>query len=134
MQAQPRELLRSIPGLELAEPAEQAICCGSAGIYNLVQPQAARELGERKARNVAATGAQVYASANPGCLVQVSTALRRAGHAAPGAPPGRARWTRRSAASRRSDCSEWPAADYRTRTAAEESGKELRQRSATTAE
>ena len=79
VQAQPRELLRSIPGLELAEPAEQAICCGSAGIYNLVQPEAAAELGERKARNVAAAEAQVYASANPGCLVQVSNALRRAG-------------------------------------------------------
>jgi glycolate oxidase iron-sulfur subunit len=77
--AQPRELLRSIPGLELAEPAEQAICCGSAGIYNLVQPEAAAELGERKARNVAAAEVQVYASANPGCLVQVSNALRRDG-------------------------------------------------------
>src|SRR5262249_2349123 len=79
VQVQPRELLRSIPGLDLAEPAEQAICCGSAGIYNLVQPQAAADLGARKAQNVAASGAQVYASANPGCLVQVSNALRRAG-------------------------------------------------------
>jgi len=80
---QPRELLRSIPGLELAEPAEAPICCGSAGIYNLVQPQAAAELGERKARHVAATRADVYASANPGCLVQVSAALRRAGRPLP---------------------------------------------------
>jgi len=79
VQTQPRGLLRSIPGLELAETAEQAICCGSAGIYNLVQPVAATELGVRKAKNVAATEAQVYASANPGCLVQVSNALRRAG-------------------------------------------------------
>src|SRR5581483_6665917 len=53
--AQPRVLLRSIPELELVEPAEQELCCGSAGIYNLVQPDAARELGDRKARNVAAT-------------------------------------------------------------------------------
>ncbi|HEY7692021.1 MAG TPA: heterodisulfide reductase-related iron-sulfur binding cluster [Gaiellaceae bacterium] len=75
----PREVLGSIPGLEVAEPAEQAICCGSAGIYNLVQPAPAAELGERKAANVAATGADAYASANPGCLVQVSTHLRRAG-------------------------------------------------------
>ncbi len=75
----PRRLLRSIPGLELVEPAEQAICCGSAGIYNLTQPGAARELGERKAANVAATGAHLYAAANPGCLVQVSTYLRRSG-------------------------------------------------------
>ena len=66
------------------------ICCGSAGIYNVVQPRAAAELGERKARHVAATGADVYASANPGCLVQVSSALRRAGQARPAAAPGRA--------------------------------------------
>ena len=70
--------LRRIPGLTLVEPAEQDICCGSAGIYNITQPDAARELGDRKAANVLETGAQVYASANPGCLVQVATALRRA--------------------------------------------------------
>jgi glycolate oxidase iron-sulfur subunit len=87
VQAEPRELLRSVPGLELAEPAEQAICCGSAGIYNLVQPQAASELGARKAANVAAAGADVYASANPGCLVQVSAALRRVGAAQPALHP-----------------------------------------------
>ena len=79
----PREVLRSIPGLELTEPAEQAICCGSAGIYNLVQPVPAAELGERKAANVAAAGADVFASGNPGCLVQVSTYLRRSGTALP---------------------------------------------------
>jgi glycolate oxidase iron-sulfur subunit len=83
----PRTLLRTIPGLELAEPAEQAICCGSAGIYNLVQPAAASELGERKAANVRATGADVYAAANPGCLVQVSTHLRRVGHPLPAMHP-----------------------------------------------
>jgi glycolate oxidase iron-sulfur subunit len=87
IQAQPRDLLRSIPGLRLVEPAEAPICCGSAGIYNLVQPAAAAELGERKARHVAATGADVYASANPGCLVQVSAALRRAGEARPALHP-----------------------------------------------
>jgi glycolate oxidase iron-sulfur subunit len=78
VRAAPREALSTVPGLELAEPAEQELCCGSAGIYNLVQPQAARELGERKARNVLATGADVYASGNPGCLIQVTAALRRA--------------------------------------------------------
>jgi glycolate oxidase iron-sulfur subunit len=87
VQSQPRELLRSIPELELAEPAEQAICCGSAGIYNLVQPQAAADLGQRKAANVAATCAEAYASANPGCLVQVSNALRRAGTPLPALHP-----------------------------------------------
>jgi glycolate oxidase iron-sulfur subunit len=83
----PRALLRSIPELELVEPAEQAICCGSAGIYNLTQPAPARELGERKAANVAATGAHAYAAANPGCLVQVSTYLRRSGRRLPALHP-----------------------------------------------
>jgi glycolate oxidase iron-sulfur subunit len=79
--------LRRIPALELVEPAEQDLCCGSAGIYNLVQPDAARELGDRKAANVLATGAGVYASANPGCLVQVSHALHRAGRPLPALHP-----------------------------------------------
>jgi glycolate oxidase iron-sulfur subunit len=83
----PRSVLRSIPGLELVEPAEQPICCGSAGIYNLVQPAAAAELGERKAANVAATGADLYASANPGCLVQVSRYLRKSGAPLPAVHP-----------------------------------------------
>jgi glycolate oxidase iron-sulfur subunit len=69
--------LARIPDLEVVEPAEQDLCCGSAGIYNVTQPEAASELGERKAGHVLATGAQAYASANPGCLVQVSNALRR---------------------------------------------------------
>jgi glycolate dehydrogenase iron-sulfur subunit len=72
-----RTSLARIPGLEVVEPAEQDLCCGSAGIYNIVQPEAARDLGDRKATNVLVTGAQAYASANPGCLVQVSNALRR---------------------------------------------------------
>jgi glycolate oxidase iron-sulfur subunit len=84
---EPRSLLRSIPGLELVEPAEQELCCGSAGIYNLVQPEAARQLGDRKAAQVLATGPDLYVSANPGCLLQVSAALRRAGHPLPAAHP-----------------------------------------------
>ena len=84
---EPRALLRSIPGLELVEPAEQHLCCGSAGIYNLVQPEAATELGDRKARQVIATEPDVYVSANPGCLLQVSAALRRAGRPTPAAHP-----------------------------------------------
>ena len=87
IRAAPRALLRTIPELELLEPAEQAICCGSAGIYNLTQPGPARELGERKANNVLATGADLYAAANPGCLVQVSTYLRQAGRALAAAHP-----------------------------------------------
>jgi glycolate oxidase iron-sulfur subunit len=80
-------MLGAIPGLVVAEPADQELCCGSAGIYNLVQPQAARELGERKAANVLATAPDVYASANPGCLIQVSAALRRAGRGLPALHP-----------------------------------------------
>jgi glycolate oxidase iron-sulfur subunit len=87
IRVEPRELLDSIPGLERLEPAEQAICCGSAGIYNLTQPEAARELGDRKAAHVLATEPNAYASANPGCLVQVSAALRRAGRPLPAFHP-----------------------------------------------
>ena len=68
---QPRALLRSIPELELLEPAEWEICCGSAGVYNLLKPEPAAELGERKARNLAATGAEAVAAANPGCALQI---------------------------------------------------------------
>jgi glycolate dehydrogenase iron-sulfur subunit len=87
VRSQPRELLRSIPELELVEPAEQELCCGSAGIYNLVQPEAARTLGDRKAANVLAVEPDVYASGNPGCLLQVTAALRRAGRPVTAAHP-----------------------------------------------
>ena len=83
----PRTVLGAVPGLEVLEPAEQELCCGSAGIYNLVQPQAAGELGARKAANVLATEAGAYASANPGCLVQVSAHLRRKGRPLPAFHP-----------------------------------------------
>lgn len=82
-----RASLGRIPGLDLVEPAEQDICCGSAGIYNVVQPGPARDLGERKASHVLATGAQVLASANPGCLVQLATTLRRRGAPMPAVHP-----------------------------------------------
>jgi glycolate oxidase iron-sulfur subunit len=72
---QPRELLRAIPGLELVEPADWEICCGSAGIYNLVQPEAAAELGARKAANLVATGAEAVAAGNPGCALQIAAHL-----------------------------------------------------------
>jgi glycolate oxidase iron-sulfur subunit len=84
VRAQPRELLQSIPGLELLEVGtEPGMCCGSAGIYNLVQPQAAAELGERKARNLLATGAAVIAAGNPGCAAQLDLHLRRLGQPLP---------------------------------------------------
>jgi glycolate oxidase iron-sulfur subunit len=82
-----RPLLARIPGLGVVEPAEQDICCGSAGIYNVTQPEAARDLGDRKARHVLATAPDAYASANPGCLVQVSQALGRAGAPLPAFHP-----------------------------------------------
>jgi glycolate oxidase iron-sulfur subunit len=79
--------LRRIPGLRVVEPAEQDVCCGSAGIYNVVQPDAARALGDRKAARVLDTRPDAYASANPGCLVQVATALRRAQRPLPALHP-----------------------------------------------
>ncbi len=77
VRTQPRELLRGIPGLELVEPADWEICCGSAGIYNLVKPEPAAELGKRKAANLAATGAEAIAAANPGCSIQISAHLEQ---------------------------------------------------------
>jgi glycolate oxidase iron-sulfur subunit len=75
VRAQPRELLRAIPELELLEPADWEICCGSAGIYNLVQPEAAAALGARKAANLLATGADAVAAGNPGCALQIAAHL-----------------------------------------------------------
>ncbi|WP_093783200.1 (Fe-S)-binding protein [Actinacidiphila guanduensis] len=72
---QPRRLLRSVPGVQLRELPEAEICCGSAGTYNLLHPEPARELGERKARAVLATGAGLMVTANPGCWMQVATTL-----------------------------------------------------------
>ena len=80
---QPRSLLAQIPGLELVEIPEAAICCGSAGIYNLVQPEAANALGDRKAQLIAPLGADVVATGNPGCLLQLSSALARNGKKTP---------------------------------------------------
>jgi glycolate oxidase iron-sulfur subunit len=76
---QPRELLRAIPGLKLVEVPDAGTCCGSAGVYNLLQPEAASELGARKAESVLATGAPLLISANPGCSLQIASALARRG-------------------------------------------------------
>jgi glycolate oxidase iron-sulfur subunit len=80
---QPRRLLRQIPGLELVDLAESELCCGSAGIYNLLQPDAARDLGDRKASHIGAARPDVVVSGNPGCLMQLSAALQRAGSPVP---------------------------------------------------
>ncbi|MFG1702393.1 (Fe-S)-binding protein [Nonomuraea sp. M3C6] len=79
IRSQPRELLSGIPELELREIPESAICCGSAGTYNILQPEAARDLGDRKAAAVGTTGAELLVSANPGCTMQIASAMRRAG-------------------------------------------------------
>ena len=83
IRSQPRQLLANIPGVELAEIPENAICCGSAGIYNLVQPDAANALGDRKAQLIAPLNAEVVASGNPGCLLQLQSSLARLGHKTP---------------------------------------------------
>ena len=72
---QPRELLRAIPDLNLVELTDAGTCCGSAGVYNLLQPGAASELGARKAETVLATGAPLLISGNPGCTLQIASAL-----------------------------------------------------------
>ena len=79
----PRDLLRSIPGVEILPFAEQEICCGSAGIYNLVEPDAARELGDRKAGHIDAVNPDVIATANPGCTLQMRAAAARLGRSRP---------------------------------------------------
>lgn len=83
IRAAPRQVLATIPDLRVVEIAESAICCGSAGIYNLVEPGPAMELGDRKVRNVIQTGAQALVTGNPGCLLQIQNGLRRAGHPLP---------------------------------------------------
>ncbi len=83
VRSEPRRLLAGIPELELIEPAEWEICCGSAGIYNLLQPDAGRALGKRKAENLLETGADAIASGNPGCTLQIAAHLRQQGRPLP---------------------------------------------------
>jgi glycolate oxidase iron-sulfur subunit len=80
IRVQPRSLLMAIPGVELVTPAEFEICCGSAGIYNLVQPKPAAELGARKAKHLAALSPDMIATANPGCTLQIAAAARGFGY------------------------------------------------------
>ena len=74
----PRKLLRSIPGLELVQVAEPTICCGSAGTYSVFEREMSMRLGDRKARNVIASGAALVATGNPGCAAQLRSSLQRA--------------------------------------------------------
>ena len=80
---QPRRLLSGIPGLELMEIADAALCCGSAGIFNLIEPRAAADLGDRKVRACLATDPDVIVSGNPGCLLQLRAGLARVGRTIP---------------------------------------------------
>jgi len=79
VRAQPRRLLQAIPGVEVREIGESEICCGSAGIYNLLEPEAATELRDRKVKNILQTDAEAIVSSNPGCLLQIATGLEAAG-------------------------------------------------------
>jgi Fe-S oxidoreductase len=80
--APPRAILKAIPGLELVEMEQASMCCGGAGIYSMVQPELSGQILERKLDYIAATGAEVVATANPGCMMQLEQGLRRRGSAA----------------------------------------------------
>ena len=77
--SQPRQLLKAIPNLKLVELPESTWCCGSAGIYNLIQPEMAGTLLERKVKHIQSTGAEVVATGNPGCLLQIHNGARASG-------------------------------------------------------
>ncbi len=87
IRAEPRALLRRIPGLRLVELAESDLCCGSAGVYNLAHPDIADLLLARKIERIAATGAQIVATGNPGCLMQIAKGCRERGVAVEVAHP-----------------------------------------------
>ena len=74
---QPRQLLRKIPNVELKEPIDASLCCGSAGVYNLLQPEISDELGQQKVDNLLNTKAEIIASSNPGCSLQIKKHLRK---------------------------------------------------------
>ena len=80
---QPRQLLKQIPQVQLREPIDGALCCGSAGVYNMLQPEVAEELGQMKAENLVNTGAKLIASPNPGCSLQIQKYLQQQGHSLP---------------------------------------------------
>ena len=77
--SQPLAALRAIPGLQLVPLTESEMCCGSAGIYNLVEPETSDLVLERKLKNIEAAGAEVVATGNPGCMMQIGAGLLRSG-------------------------------------------------------
>jgi glycolate oxidase iron-sulfur subunit len=76
---QPRQLLKQIPNVQLREPLDAALCCGSAGVYNILQPDVGDELGKQKVENLVDTGASLIASANVGCTIQIRKHLELQG-------------------------------------------------------
>jgi glycolate oxidase iron-sulfur subunit len=83
LREQPRAMLRTIPELQLLEISEAALCCGSAGLYGLVQPETAHQLGQRKAEKIVATSAQAVVTGNPGCQLQIQALLNETGRPLP---------------------------------------------------
>ncbi|MEM7793305.1 MAG: heterodisulfide reductase-related iron-sulfur binding cluster [Cyanobacteria bacterium P01_C01_bin.118] len=79
----PRQLLRQIPGVTVTDPIDAELCCGSAGVYNMLQPDVANELGQMKVTNLVNTGAALIASSNPGCGLQIQKHLSHQGHTMP---------------------------------------------------
>ena len=77
--AAPRNLLAQIPGLELREMQESSLCCGSAGIYNVTQPEMAARLGRRKVEHVVEVSPDILVTANPGCALQIANGIRSTG-------------------------------------------------------
>jgi glycolate oxidase iron-sulfur subunit len=80
---EPRALLAQVPGLQVVDLAEADWCCGSAGTYNLTQPEMAARLLARKVRHIEATGAEAVVTSNPGCIIQIAQGLRDRGARTP---------------------------------------------------
>ncbi|MFG6095397.1 heterodisulfide reductase-related iron-sulfur binding cluster [Leptothoe sp. ISB3NOV94-8A] len=79
----PRQLLKQIPNVSVADPIDAELCCGSAGVYNMLQPEVANELGQMKVTNLMNTGAALIASSNPGCALQIQKHLELQGKTLP---------------------------------------------------
>ena len=80
---QPRRVLRTIPQLKIREIPERETCCGSAGLYNLMEPNTAKELADRKLKNILTTESDALVSGNPGCLLQITSSLKGTGRSMP---------------------------------------------------
>jgi glycolate oxidase iron-sulfur subunit len=79
----PRQLLKQIPNVSVYDPIDAELCCGSAGVYNMLQPNVANELGQMKVTNLMNTGASLIASSNPGCALQIQKHLAHQGKTVP---------------------------------------------------